>query len=128
MKKSYHSSEVPTRLATMTRRTDEACWVVPRSGGIGAPRGRFRSMLIQHKPDHVPAQQEGTHSLRVDGAMRRGVRPSTTTNTAARGAGAGEMSSQRTSRWWRPADQARECPDAQVRDTAVIASAVRQVQ
>src|SRR5215217_783346 len=36
MKKSYHSSEVPTRLATMTRRTDEA-WVVTGLGRIGAP-------------------------------------------------------------------------------------------
>src|SRR4051795_1570250 len=73
MKKSYHSSEVPTRLATMTRRTDEACWVVPRSAGIGAPRDRFRSMLIQHKPDHVPAQQEATHVLRAEVAVRRSV-------------------------------------------------------
>src|SRR4051794_9131600 len=114
MKKSYHSSEVPTRLATMTRRTDEACWVVPRSAGIGAPRDRFRSMLIQHKPDHVPAQQEATHGIRAEVAVRRSVRPSPTTSRA---------------------DQARECPDGQVRDIAVgtadiavIASAVRQVQ
>jgi hypothetical protein len=28
MKKSYHSSEVPIRLATMTRRTDDAGGVV----------------------------------------------------------------------------------------------------
>src|SRR3954451_16405785 len=90
MKKSYHSSEVPTRLATMTRRTDEGCGVVPRSAGIGAPRDRFRSMLIQHKPDHVPAQQEATRGIRAEVAVRRSVRPSTTTSIAARGAEAGE--------------------------------------
>src|SRR5687767_11359135 len=36
MKKSYHSSEVPTKLATMTRRTDEG-WMVPASDVIGVP-------------------------------------------------------------------------------------------
>src|SRR3954452_10685344 len=43
MKKSYHSREVPTRLATMTRRTDEA-WAVPAVDGIGSlPRNYPRS-------------------------------------------------------------------------------------
>src|SRR4051794_26036143 len=108
MKKSYHSSEVPTRLATMTRRTDEACWVVPRSAGIGAPRDRFRSMLIQHKPDDVPAQQEATHGIPCRVAVRRSVLPSPTTSTAARGAGAGERL---------PA--LRKCPVGQVGGVAV---------
>src|SRR4051812_29243289 len=62
MKKSYHSSEVPTRLATMTRRTDEA-WAVPGWDDIRAPRDRFRSVLFQHRPEHVPAQQEATHGV-----------------------------------------------------------------
>src|SRR3954453_19980089 len=69
MKKSYHSSEVPTRLATMTRRTDETCWVVARRGGIGAPRDRFRSMRNQHRPDRVPTQQEATHGIHAEVAV-----------------------------------------------------------
>src|SRR3954453_5627583 len=41
MKKSYHSRDVPIRLATMTRRTDEA-WAVPSVGGIGISLGTTR--------------------------------------------------------------------------------------
>ncbi len=37
MKKSYHSSEVPIRLATMTRRTDEGATVA--GGGLGGDIG-----------------------------------------------------------------------------------------
>lgn len=67
MKKSYHSSEVPTRLATMTRRTEEA-WAVPAVGDIGISLVDYsRSELCQHRPDHVPAQQET-----IDGILTKG--------------------------------------------------------
>src|SRR3954447_22634369 len=53
MKKSYHSRDVPMRLATITRRTDEA-WAVPSVWGIGislgATRGRSSSSTAPTAP------------------------------------------------------------------------------
>src|SRR3954467_1856885 len=84
MKKSYHSSEVPTRLATMTRRTDEP-WTVPLVGGIGISLGHYsRSGLFQHSPDHVGAQQQGIHGIltqRNDPGLARATRRLLTTSS-----------------------------------------------
>src|ERR671933_2917019 len=72
MKKSYHSREVPTRLATMTRRTDEA-WAVLAVGGIEISLVAVpRSEQPQHRPDRVPAQQQGSTATGPRGGMLSG--------------------------------------------------------
>jgi hypothetical protein len=44
MKKSYHSSDVPTRLATITRRTEDGCRAAlsAEAADIGSPRPSMR--------------------------------------------------------------------------------------
>src|SRR6476619_3969255 len=64
MKKSYHSSDVPIRLAAMTRRTDDAGavavwgWV----GDIGPPRSVHRSgRFSRDRPGPWPGAPLLTH-------------------------------------------------------------------
>src|ERR671916_1942130 len=91
MKKSYHSSEVPTRLATITRRTDDGCRT-PRptdDADIGTPPSRDQMVEVFPEPgrvscltrdvndDHAASWVDGGRPPRAVWALRCCRRPPT---------------------------------------------------
>src|SRR6478735_2362643 len=68
MKKSYHSSDVPIRLATMARRTDDGGgWVVlgELSADIRPPRGWRPDDAVPHEGTHCSTMGQEARSTRI---------------------------------------------------------------